>query len=653
MVSITRALLVAGGTLSLLAFGIVGLQPAGASASRNPGVSANSAKPTVGRGGVSGGEVPHAIPAPTSGQVSHTVVAGPWVAQSTVDPGTSDGELDSVSCLTVAFCMAAGWFDATASADDTTLVEQWNGSSWSLDPSPNNGTGENDLLGISCTSTAFCVAVGYGQVTDSTEDTTLVEQWNGTTWSIVPSPNIGTSYNDLYDVSCTSPTFCMAGGYNDAAQSSSDTTLLEEWNGVSWSVVTSPNIGTGDNDIDRVSCTSPTFCVAVGYGDATSGSDDQTLVLQWNGTTWSLVSSPNVSNDGNDLDGVSCVTNSMCVAVGYSMSAGPELDSNLVEQWNGNQWTMTSVPDAASPYGNGLDSIDCYGPTSCAAGGYSFTESLSSGYEYQNQALTWNGTTWAQSNIPSPSTTTPEAFIGTVSCVGGAMCIAVGGAYVGSSTREQPQALSAPIPRPGYDEVASDGGIFTFGGAGFYGSTGGMKLNKPIVGMAETPDGGGYWLVASDGGIFAFGDAAFYGSTGATPLNKPIVGMASTPDGRGYWLVASDGGIFAFGDAGFFGSQGATPLNKPIVGMASTPDGQGYWLVASDGGIFTHGDAGFFGSQGATALNKPIVGMASTPDGQGYWLVASDGGIFTHGDATYAGSQGGSTLNKPVVGMGA
>ncbi|HEY3240780.1 MAG TPA: hypothetical protein VGL92_14525, partial [Acidimicrobiia bacterium] len=64
----------------------------------------------------------------------------------------------------------------------------------------------------------------------------------------------------------------------------------------------------------------------------------------------------------------------------------------------------------------------------------------------------------------------------------------------------------------------------------------------------------GYWLVASDGGLFSFGDAAFYGSTGAVRLNRPIVGMAPTASGKGYWLVASDGGLFSFGDAGFFGS---------------------------------------------------------------------------------------------------
>ena len=89
----------------------------------------------------------------------------------------------------------------------------------------------------------------------------------------------------------------------------------------------------------------------------------------------------------------------------------------------------------------------------------------------------------------------------------------------------------------------------------------------PVVGMASTSDGRGYWEVASDGGIFSFGDAVFHGSTGNLHLNRPIVGMAATHDGLGYWLVASDGGIFSFGDAEFCGSTGNLRLNQPIVGM--------------------------------------------------------------------------------------
>jgi hypothetical protein len=202
----------------------------------------------------------------------------------------------------------------------------------------------------------------------------------------------------------------------------------------------------------------------------------------------------------------------------------------------------------------------------------------------------------------------------------------------------------------GYWEVGSDGGIYSFGTAHFYGSMGGTHLNAPIVGMAPTQDGGGYWLVARDGGVFVFGDAHFYGSMGGRPLNQPIAGIASTPDGEGYWLVARDGGVFAFGDAHFYGSMGGRQLNQPIVGIAADPTTGGYWEVASDGGVFSF-HAPFLGSAGSLQLTAPIVGMASVDGGGGYWEVASDGGVFNFGDARFLGSLGAQTLNKPIGGM--
>jgi hypothetical protein len=201
-----------------------------------------------------------------------------------------------------------------------------------------------------------------------------------------------------------------------------------------------------------------------------------------------------------------------------------------------------------------------------------------------------------------------------------------------------PQPATSTTAGRGYWLLGADGGVFSYGNAVFYGSTGGMRLNAPVVGMAATPTGLGYWLVASDGGIFSYGDARFYGSTGAMRLNRPIIGMAPTPTGRGYWLFAGDGGIFSYGDATFFGSTGSMALNRPIVGMASTPTAKGYWLVASDGGIFSYGDATFYGSTGSMSLNRPIVGMAPAKGGAGYWLVGADGGIFSFGTAPYLGS---------------
>jgi peptidoglycan/xylan/chitin deacetylase (PgdA/CDA1 family) len=178
----------------------------------------------------------------------------------------------------------------------------------------------------------------------------------------------------------------------------------------------------------------------------------------------------------------------------------------------------------------------------------------------------------------------------------------------------------ASSPAGGYWEVASDGGIFSFGTAAFHGSMGGQPLNEPIVGMAATPDGNGYWEVASDGGIFSFGTAAFHGSMGGQPLNEPIVGMAATPDGNGYWEVASDGGIFSFGTAAFHGSMGGQPLNAPIVGMAPGPQAGGYWELAADGGVFAF-DVPFYGSRGGMSPVDRFFAMVATPDGGGYLLA--------------------------------
>ncbi len=241
--------------------------------------------------------------------------------------------------------------------------------------------------------------------------------------------------------------------------------------------------------------------------------------------------------------------------------------------------------------------------------------------------------------------------------------VVVGAGLTGAGAATSAPATSAPATSApatsgsasAFRLVASDGGVFAYGGAGFDGSMGGHALVGPVVGTAPTTDGGGYWLTATDGGVFAFGDAAFHGSMGGRPLVAPVVGMAPTPDGGGYWLGAADGGIFAFGDAPFYGSMGGRPLVAPIVGTAATPGAGagGYWLVAADGGVFAFGDAPFYGSMGGRLLAAPIVGMAPTPDGGGYWLVAADGGVFAFGDAPFLGSLGGQALSAPIVGMAA
>jgi hypothetical protein len=173
----------------------------------------------------------------------------------------------------------------------------------------------------------------------------------------------------------------------------------------------------------------------------------------------------------------------------------------------------------------------------------------------------------------------------------------------------------------------------------------------PVVGVASTTGGEGYWLAHADGVVEAFGEARFHGDLRSRALVKPIVGIAATATGDGYWLVSLDGGIFAFGDAPFHGSMGGRPLNRPVVSMSPTPSGRGYWLVATDGGIFSFGDARFYGSMGGRPLARPVNGMTVSPSGGGYRMVASDGGIFSFGDAAFVGSTGAQPPERPVVGM--
>ncbi len=192
--------------------------------------------------------------------------------------------------------------------------------------------------------------------------------------------------------------------------------------------------------------------------------------------------------------------------------------------------------------------------------------------------------------------------------------------------------MAATPTDAGYWIVSSDGGVFSYRAARFFGSLPGLGISvDDIVGIAATPSGHGYWLVGSDGGIFSFGDARFYGSMGGKPLNQPVVGIAATPTGAGYWEVASDGGIFSFGDARFHGSTGSLRLNEPIVAMTAMPTAHGYWLVASDGGIFAF-TAPYFGSTGSNPPPVPVYGLVATVAGRIYTVVDASGEGFRFGD---------------------
>jgi hypothetical protein len=231
----------------------------------------------------------------------------------------------------------------------------------------------------------------------------------------------------------------------------------------------------------------------------------------------------------------------------------------------------------------------------------------------------------------------------------GTVDITVETAYGGispTSAADQFTYQAPPPPPPlqhGYWLVGSDGGIFSFGSAQFYGSMGGVALQRPVVGIVPTRDRGGYWLDASDGGVFSFGDTQFYGSIpglGLNPagsgkphsLNAPIVGMVPSHDQGGYFMVASDGGVFAFGDAHFAGScPGIGGCAGAAVAVMPDASGNGYWLVTAIGNVYTFGDAPNLGAPGQQS--SPITSAVATPDGGGYYILDAAGQVFAYGDA--------------------
>jgi len=205
----------------------------------------------------------------------------------------------------------------------------------------------------------------------------------------------------------------------------------------------------------------------------------------------------------------------------------------------------------------------------------------------------------------------------------------------------------------GYWLVASDGAVFRYGDARYYGPWSRRQRHGDIVAMAAAPDGGGYWLVAHDGAVFKYGDARFYGPWSGRQRHGDIVAMAATPDGGGYWLVSSGGAVFRYGNARSYPAASPRHLRGRIVDIVATPDGGGYWLVSSGGAVFKYGDARSYGSPTHERLDGRIVAMAATPDGGGYWLVSSGGAVFKYGDARFYGAASSFIRRNPIVAVAA
>jgi hypothetical protein len=292
--------------------------------------------------------------------VADTWNGSTWTATNPTHRG-QDSTLYSVSCTNSSTCMAVGWY---INGLTHTLAETWNGSAWTAVATPNEiSNQDNELNSVSCTSPTDCVAVGdysYASSGPNPSVLALVESWNGSAWSIVAAPTRSNS-STLNSVSCTSSISCVAVGDYWATGSPLARTLVESWNGAVWTVLASPNRSTAtwENYLWSVSCTSSTQCVAVGEDFIADGStSSRTLIESWNGSTWSIIPSPNQGSIP-ELSSVSCVKSTRCVAVGVSADSG----DSLIETWNGNAWSITPSP------ATGFEGVSCTSSMRCLAVG--------------------------------------------------------------------------------------------------------------------------------------------------------------------------------------------------------------------------------------------------------------------------------------------
>ncbi|MGI8587363.1 MAG: S-layer homology domain-containing protein [Chloroflexia bacterium] len=305
--------------------------------------------------------------------------------------GSGDNTLYAMSAGSSDDIWAVGY---DGNVNQQTLVEHWNGTDWSVVPSQNPSGRGNFLYGVSAVSADDVWAVGsyFPDYVNSLR--MLAEHWNGTGWSIVPTPNVGTG--EFYAVSALSGSDVWAVGYYNNSNSIPQA-LVEHWDGTAWSIVPSPNPGSADNLLWGVSALSGGDIWAVGYYLNLSNAP-QTLAEHWDGTAWSIVPSPNPGSADNHFYGVSALASGDVWAVG-DYSNDNYMHQTLTEHWDGTAWSVISSPNPGS-YDNHLNAVSALASGDVWAVGSSYTNNYG-----PRQTLTehWNGTAWSVVPGPSPS----------------------------------------------------------------------------------------------------------------------------------------------------------------------------------------------------------------------------------------------------------
>jgi hypothetical protein len=282
--------------------------------------------------------------------------------------GAGAAELDAVSCTSATACAAVGKSASSAGAGSTELVEVRTAGGWKIETSPTPAN--SALTGVSCAAPTSCVAVG------SAANHMLAEAWDVSSWMLESTPDPpGATASQLNTVSCSSPTACTAVGFVQDELGGFDNTLAARWDGTNWTIQNTPNaaqtqagVSITSDQLNGVSCASETACTAVG------SNSDTTLAERWDGSTWTIQSTP-VPSDGSPavLEGVNCASPDGCSSVGVTRDErnGGEIDHAVAEAWSGGTWSLQSTP---SPTAKTLNRISCPSTTECVAVG-SFTTS--------------------------------------------------------------------------------------------------------------------------------------------------------------------------------------------------------------------------------------------------------------------------------------
>jgi hypothetical protein len=327
--------------------------------------------------------------------------------------------------------MAVGTYYEGPNSDQYALAERRTGTTWSVEATPAlAGVDYSLLTGVSCGGPATCVAVGY--TATSRVDTVvrgLVEVWSGGVWTVEPTPlPTGATWVELADVACLDSHDCIAvGGYIKNQISGEEQPLAEQWNGSSWTVLDTPNPhAENGSSFSAIDCTGPGFCEVVGdydYADVAQS----VMAYGFNGTTWTTQTPVNpVGQEINSANAVSCPGPETCTTVG---SWDNELTLQLAEHWDGATWARDLLPHIAKAVTSELNGVSCAGLTACVAvGDAGDNQNDSPSYPV---AETGTATSWQLDAVPEPPGS--SSSLAAVSCPTSTSCVAVG-ASAGHST---------------------------------------------------------------------------------------------------------------------------------------------------------------------------------------------------------------------------